>query len=599
MHNRLFIERLLRIKRINEMKKILYISILMACLTLSCSEDFLNRLPLDELSPADYFKTANDLKLYANRFYPLLPSHSGYGGGTFWTDQNSDNMVPMVEDARLAGTRVVPSSGGGWTWDDVRQANYFLDHCYNYPQEADLKKVYIAEVKLFKALLYFDKLKTFGAVPWFTTALYPDSPELYAARDSRDVVTDSIIACLDYAIANLKPKSQTEAFRMNKEAALLFKARICLYEGTWEKYHQNTPFGVAGKDGSKYLQLAASAADQLIKLGTHSLYKGPAGQEYFSLFNQLDYSTNPEVILWKKYDVGLGVYHYCSQYLPFGAGNTGVTKSLMDDYLCTDGKPISVSPLFLGYDSIQREVANRDPRLLQSMLLPGFPMTINAPNSPNRLFVKPALDGNQSRATTGYCMNKGANLEYSQQLSAGGTMASIILRYTEALLIYAEAKAELGTITQTDVDNTINKIRGRVGMVPLNISGITADPDWDFPALSPVINEIRRERRIEMAFEAQRWDDLARWRAHHLFAGKRPKGIKYIGSNLEGTYFDHLGNPTIFIGQNLYVDSKGLVDPYQLKFPLGLGFVPGRDYLSPIPSDEITLNSKLVQNPGW
>jgi hypothetical protein len=581
------------------MKKTIYVSMLMALLTISCSEDFLNRLPLDELSPDEFFKSANDLKLYANRFYPLLPSHSGYGGGTFWIDQNSDNLVPMSEDARLTGTRVLPSTGGGWTWDNIRQVNYFLDHCYLYPQEAELKKVYIAEVKLFKALLYFDKLKTFGNVPWYTTALNPDSPELYASRDSRDIVTDSIIACLDYAIENLKPLSQTEPFRLNREAAILLKARICLYEGTWEKYHQNTPFGVAGKDGTKFIQLAASSAEQLMKQGTRSIYKGPAGQEYFSLFNQLDYSANQEVILWKKYDVGLGVFHYCSQYLPFGAGNTGVTRSLMDDYLCTDGKPISVSPLFLGYDSIQREAANRDPRLAQTMLLPGSPMTINIPGSPDMLFTKPALDGNQSRATTGYCMNKGANLEYSQQQSSGGSMASIILRYTEALLIYAEAKAELGTISQADIDITINRIRDRVGMVHLNLGSITADPDWDFPSLTPIINEIRRERRIELAFEAQRWDDLARWRAHSVFAGKRPKGIKYIGSNLEGTYFDHLGNPTIFLGQNLYVDANGLVDPYQVKFPAGLGFNPARDYLSPIPSDELTLNKNLVQNPGW
>jgi hypothetical protein len=178
-------------------------------------------------------------------------------------------------------------------------------------------------------------------------------------------------------------------------------------------------------------------------------------------------------------------------------------------------------------------------------------------------------------------------------------MASILFRYTEALLIYAEAKAELGTIAQTDIDNTINKIRDRVGMVHLDLSNITADPDWDFPSLSPVLNEIRRERRIELAFEAQRWDDLARWKAHHLFAGKRPKGIRYIGSNLEGTYTDYLGNPTIVLGQNLFVDANGLVDPYQIKFPDGLGFDPERDYLSPIPSDEITLNNNLIQNPGW
>lgn len=583
------------------MKNIIYSILLCIFSMVACTEDFLNRVPLDELSPDDYFKTANDLKLYANRFYPLLPSHSGYGGGTFWTDANSDNLVPGVEDARLSGTRVLPSSGGGWTWDNIRQANYFLDHCYLHKGEEALKKTYIAEVKLFRAMLYFDKLKTFGDVPWFSTALNPNSPELYSSRTKRNIVADSIIADIDFAIANLKQKSQAEAFRLNKEAALLFKARVCLYEGTWEKYHAGTPFGVAGSNGTKYIQIAADAAGQLMALGTLSLYKGPAGKEYFNLFNQVDYSSNPEVIMWKKYDVGLGVYHWCSQYLPFGAGDIGVSKSLFDDYLCTDGKPVSVSPLFAGYDSIQAESKNRDPRLAQSMLLPGHDVTINSPGGTlDRKFERPALDQSQQfRATTGYCMYKGANLEYSQQLSSGGTMASIFFRYTEALLIYAEAKAELGTITQTDIDNTINKIRDRVGMVHLNMAAITSDPDWDFPSLSPLINEIRRERRIEMAFEAQRWDDLARWRAHSVFAGKRPKGIKYIGSNLEGKYKDAQGKPTIEIGKNLYVDANGNIDPYQVKFPAGLGFNPGRDYLSPIPTDELTLNKNLVQNPGW
>ena len=122
----------------------------------------------------------------------------------------------------------------------------------------------------------------------------------------------------------------------------------------------------------------------------------------------------------------------------------GVTKSLMDDYLCTDGKPISVSPLFLGYDSIQVEAANRDPRLAQTMLLPGFPMTINIPGYPDMIFTKPALDGNQARATTGYCMNKGANLEYSQQQSSGGTMASIISEIYRSLVDLCRSKSRTG-----------------------------------------------------------------------------------------------------------------------------------------------------------
>lgn len=584
------------------MKKYLsYLFTLGFLFLVSCSKDFLDRSPMDELSPDAYFKTANDLKLFANRFYPLIPAHSGYGGGTFWLEKNSDNLVPGAFDIRLSGTRTVPSSGGGWDWSEIRQTNYFLNHLTEVNDDPASARVYIAEVKFFKALLYFDKVKTFGDVPWLNSALTTVSPELFAPRDSRKVVIDSVIANLDYAIANLKPISGTEPQRINKESAILMKARICLYEGTWEKYHKDTPFGVSGQDGTGFLSMAANTADQLMKGGTVSLYKGPAGKEYWDLFNKLDYSGNPEVLFWKKFDVPLGVYHQVSSYLSSAAGDIGINKTLIDSYLCTDGKPVSVSPQFMGYDSLAAEVKNRDPRLSQTIFMRGYDQTINSPGGGADIkFIKPAIDlSGQFRATTGYCIYKGVNPEFSQHLSSGGTMGSIVLRYAEALLIYAEAKAELGTITQSDVDKTVNALRDRVGMVHLTINNITTDPKWDFPSLSPIINEIRRERRIELAFENFRWDDIARWRAHQLITGKRPRGIKYVGSNLEGTYKDYLGNPTIILGQNLLVDGSGFLDPYKTALPIGFGFNPGRDYLSPVPSDEITLNKSLTQNPGW
>ena len=569
----------------------------------SCTEDFLERYPLDELSPGEFFQTSNDLKLYANSFYTLLPSHSGFGGGTFWYEKNSDNLVPSVPDTRLQGIRTIPSSGGGWEWGNVRQANYFLDHCYDNLTDTVNAPVYIAEVKFFKAFIYFDLLKTFGDVPWFTHALDTDSPELFSPRDSREAVADSIVACLDEAIAGLKMIGESEPFRINKECALMLKARVCLYEGTWEKYHQGTPFGVPGEDGTEFITLAASAAEQLMQMGTSSLYNpGPENAPYWSLFNQLDYSGNPEVLLWRKYDVDLEVTHNLGQYLPNAGGDIGITKSMVDSYLCTDGQPISVSPLFGGYDSLSLEARNRDPRMAQTIFLPGDPRTVNRPGGGEDLiFYLPPLDGvGQWRATTGYCMYKGVNIEYSQQESVGW-MGSIIFRHAEALLIYAESLAELGTITQGDLDNSVNLLRDRVGIVHLDLNNITTDPDWDYPTLSPIINEIRRERRVELAFENTRWDDLARWRAHHLIVNQRPRGVKYIGSNLEGKYFalDGSGDPSIIVGENLFVDGEGFVDPYQTLLPSGFGFNPDRDYLSPIPSDELTLNTSLQQNPGW
>jgi hypothetical protein len=306
--------------------------------------------------------------------------------------------------------------------------------------------------------------------------------------------------------------------------------------------------------------------------------------------------------MWKKYDVGLEITHYLSQFLPNAGGDIGITKSFIDDYLCTDGQPISVSPLFMGYDSLALEAQNRDPRFAQTVFLPGHLRTTGSPGGAEDLiFDKPPLDGvGQWRATTGYCLYKGVNTDFTQQMGAGW-MGSIIFRFAEVLLIYAEARAELGIITQQDIDETVNLLRDRVGMIHMDLSNIVTDPDWDFPELSPIINEIRRERRIELAFENARWDDIARWRAHRLIVNQRPKGVLYIGSNLEGTYLsiDGSGTPSIIIGENLFVDNDGFVDPYQSQMPNGFGFNPERDYLSPIPSDELTLNNNLSQNPGW
>jgi starch-binding outer membrane protein, SusD/RagB family len=585
------------------MKLINYIFlVLFVAFSYSCDKDFLERMPLDELAPSDFFDTPEQLELYANRFYVLLPAHTDYFN-TFWIDRNSDNLVPTVFDPRLGGTRTIPSSAAaaGWVWTEIRQANYFLQHCNTANgTRADINH-YIGEVRFFRAFLYFDKLKNFGDVPWTSKVLNTSSPELYMARTNRKAVVDSILADLDSAIINLKSSSIAEKFRINKEVAMLLKARVCLYEGTWEKYHAGTPFGVNGSDGTTYLEKAAETSGNIIQQNNYGIYKGPAGKEYGSLFIQTDYSDIKEVMLWKKFNVGLQVANNVSRSLSGGGGNIGMSKGLIDSYLCTDGKPISLSPEFGGYDSLELEAANRDPRLPQSLFLKGYDQLVNAPGTMNQKYNLPPLDGSGDfRNTTGYGIYKGVNPEYSQQANnLNGTTGSIIFRYAEVLLINAEAKAELGTVTQADIDNTINLLRDRVNMPHLEIDNIANDPNWDFPSLSPIINEIRRERRVELACEGMRWDDLARWRAHQLITGKRPKGVKYLGSNLEGAYKDYQGTPTIFVGVNLFVDENGFVDPYQNVLPNGFGFDPNRDYLSPIPSDEITLNSNMGQNPGW
>lgn len=578
--------------------------IVLSFLILSCDRDFLDRMPEDRITPEAFFNTPEDLKLFANRFYPLLPAHRSYFY-TFMIDQNSDNLAPGMYDTRLAGTRTIPSSAssGNWTWSDIRQANYFLEHCNSAEGSTSEINQYIGEVKFFRAFLYFDKVQTFGNVPWISKPLNTDSEELMMPQSDRNVIIDSILIDLDLAIQYLPLANKVEQGRINKETALLLKARVCLYEGTWEKYHEGDVFGVQNSNGVKYIEEAAETAKELMDMKTFSIYKGPSDMEYGALFNQLDYSGNPEVLLWKKFDLSLQVTHNYSRTLSAGGGNTGITKRLVDSYLCTDGNPISISSEFKGYHSLIEEFTNRDPRLLQTVYKKGDWQSIDPLGEFDGLiYGLPTLDATDHfKSTTGYGVRKGINTDFrSQQYAENiGTVGSIIFRYAEALLIYAEAKAELGEFNQEDADISINLLRNRVNMPHLKVESIQIDPNWDFPDLSPIINEIRRERRVEMALEGTRWDDLARWKAHHIFIDKRPKGVKYIGSDLEGAYKNAAGKPTINLGVNLFVDENGFVDPYQNSLPQGYKFKPQRDYLSPIPTDELALNPNLKQNPGW
>jgi len=566
------------------------ISLIVALLLVTaCEEDYLIRLPQDQISTYDYWNTTNDLKTYVNQFYPNFDDNSEWTGGIFWFDVGTDNMIAEHYDARLAGTRVV-SVSGGWNYTQIRSVNYFFESYEKCEDDFANYKQYVGEAYFFRAYFYGNLLQTYGDVPWIDKTLLPNSEELYAPRTNRNEVANYILADLDKAIEYMDSGPNEDGMRLNKEIAILYKSRIALYEGTWEKYHAGTDFGLSGSDGSTLLQEAADAAEQLINMGVYSIYtENDPGWAYWHLFNSpYDYEGHPEVMLWKKYDIDLGMKHFHQFYLPQYGGGVGITQSLVDDYLCSDGLPISLSLLYQGDTTTPVVAANRDPRLKQTMYTPGWPMAIVDLDT-TRVFERSLLpaSGNH-KCVTGYQLNKGA-LPDPSQMEGGSVTPSIIFRYAEALLNFAEAKAELGTLTQNDVDKSIKLLRDRVGMPNLDLATIQPDPDWDFPLLSPVINEVRRERRIELACEGYRWNDIARWRAHHLIINMKPKGA----------FFSAEEYPELEVGVSVFVDENGYVDPYQASLPDGYGFDPNRDYLSSIPTEQLTLNSNLEQNPGW
>lgn len=572
------------------MKRFNILHILSLLFVLSgCENNFLDRTPLDAVTSPDYFKTPNDLRAYVNQYYSnaFFPKYANHG-----SDKGTDNQIGNAPDQRLEGTRTVATSGS-IGFGNVRSINYFFENYKKVEQNYALKdyQQYLGEAYFFRALIYYALLQTYGEIQVVGNVPGTSSPELYNPRDARNVVADHIITSLDSAAIYLTADKTKGAGRINKWMALLIQSRVALYEGSWEKYHANTPFGAAGSQPQKYFTKAAEAALKIMESGVYNIYStGTPSSDYKNLFAMQDYSSNSEVMFWREYnnDLSRGDVDFVNDRnirMETPSGNT-ITKELADAYLCTDGKPISQNALFKGYDDLNKEIQNRDPRFAQTISPPVEIWKIFA-NGTHQTW-KDVYDRLNTtadfNAPSGYLIQKGYNPNMVYHVQQYEQSPAVIYRYAEALLNYAEAKAELGTLSQNDVDISIKKLRDRAGMPNLLINSIAVDPAWDFPELSPLINEIRRERRVELALEGFRWNDIARWAAGgQLITGKRPKGFK--ASQLRVNPFG--------------VDENGFLDPFKNALPNGYRFRTDRDYLTSIPMSEIVLNPKLTQNPGW
>lgn len=575
------------------MRKIFFIlTICSALLTTSCTDDLLDRTPLDEISEPEFWKTTSDLELYTNSFYNKLPGWSGVGfGSAQMPDVGTDLGLGNGISSRLHGSQGIPNAANNslWSWDEVRQANYFLSNVSKATDglETDINQ-YTGEGYFFRAYFYYDLLKKYGDLPIYESYFDNlDTEELYKARSPRNEVVEFMLADLDKAISLLKSKSSLSTPRINKEAALLLKATIALYEGTWEKYHAGTDFGVSGSDGTAFLEQAADAAKTLIDGGTRSLHSS-----YGGLFNQTNLSTNSEVILWREYDyVGLGNSFGNDAQVQW-PNNFSYSLSAIRSYLAADGLPTAISTLTTDDKELAEIEKNRDPRLAETLMVPGDVTVVNI-NGSMIYWTAPIIE--QSVGAYESQKYRIVELDPSTNNYSRNT-AKILMRYGEALLIYAEAKAELGTITQNDLDITINKLRERAGFdfvanptARLTISPIEDPNKLDYGyVLSDLLHEIRRERAVELMNEGFRLDDLMRWRAHELFVGEdqRPKGA----------YYEAL---IVNTASNLDVDENNYIDPYVGDIPDGYGFNPDRDYLLAIPAEELVLNTNLTPNPGW
>jgi len=618
----------------------------------ACKKDFLDRPPKDSIVNDNFWNNVSDIRLYLNGLYNdciwghnqdpsraplnLRGSHLAYG------DAYSDNASYQGQNVnvRMTEAYVVPLNDdvNGWDWNAIRKINYFLSNYQRAKVSTDELRRYAAEAYFFKAWAYFRKVKIFGDVPWLQTDLNVNSPELYAPRDSRKVVMDSVLMCINRAIEWFPEGTKADPVgRINKDKAQFLKARICLYEGTYRKYH--TELGL--NDANKWLEEAEKASKYLIDAKRYNLLN-TGSAAYYSLFSQRDASirTNTEAILGKEYSLTLKIGHDLTRYFQQN-NHLGLCaqKSLIDEYLCADGRPIYIdgtpanyikNPLFLGYGK-WIELKNRDPRMTQTITQPGeywsiFNQSTGISDITVNGIIYPAISFT-GREHSGYRFAKhwlGAKDLIDN--ASGSTQSAIEFRYAEMLLSYAEAKAELGTISQADVDLTINELRKRAGFdfvkypsAKLIIGNEPKDPRLDAiyreklkVAPSALIREIRRERRIEMVLEDLRYDDLMRWKAGPLLTVPM-RGMKFtaeLQALYNGDYASGKVNPVTGIKEiaakatlnsQVFVDDEGFIILKPKSTNITNGILPWADYmyLWPIPKGELVLNPQLKQTAGW
>ncbi len=580
-----------------------YIVLLMSLFYLgACSKNFLDKPPLTQISNDKYWKTSNDLENYVLQFYSTFPAYNtvgSYMGLIGWDGtRGSDTQISSSPSTLWAGTRSPVSSGGEWKWENIRDINIFFANYEKCEDSFEKYKHFVGEAHFFKAWFYFDKVKDYGDVPWFSKPLEMDSEELFKTQDPRTQVVDSILWHLDKAIEYLNPLKDAKGGnnRLSKQAALIFKSRVALYEGTWQKYHKGTDFGTAGANPEKYLQQAVAAAEELMKpeYGME-LYSTNSPQiDYGHLFSVVNQSSNKEVILWKSYSVNQNLSHSFQIYVSDRTAGIQMTLQQVAHYLGKNGEPFDyyqIGKTVKGNDYLSRLATDCDPRLAQTIWTPGQVMWDNGFGK--SVFNKPFLDkSGEALNNTGFQIKKG-NDPKDPQAGGGSSWSSscetgqVIFRYAEALLNYAEAKAELGQTI--DYSKSINLLRKRAGMPDFKVqvdANKSRYADYGY-AVSNELFEIRRERTVELAAEGFRFDDLRRWAAHNLLLNKRPLGYPLKDSE--------------WVGQkiNYKVDADGFIDPYVGVLPKGYGFNKDRDYLNCIPLNEITLNPTLNQNPGW
>ena len=643
------------------MKKfhLLYIAALAA---LTACNGFLDLEPESSLTPPQYLTTEENVGAYATDMYNVLPVHGETSWGVWKNDAATDNIAYSdPSDIFAPGYWRVGQTGGSWSFTEIYRCNYFFDNILkNFEAgkisgNADNIRHYIGEVYFFRAWCYFVKLKALGDFPIVTGCLENDLETLTQAsiRRPRNEVARFILDDLDQAIALLKdvpPSGGTN--RVSKDCAHLFKSRVALYEGTWEKYFKGTAFvpgdpswpgkdfwpdfafpaGSIDEEINWFLDVAMAEskliADKYALTENTGLFQNSAGEDpnpYFDMFGAKDMSDYPEILLWKAYSVSEGVTNSVVEFAAAANQGYGTTKSMVDAFVMADGKPIYASSSYPGDTDLLRITEGRDSRAQLFIKKPGD-RNLHSDSGPESYEIEPWPNIVNSTAsmkyTTGYTLRKGLNFDGKMSNRNKSEVGCILFRAAEAYLNYMEACYERTGALDGDAVKYWKAIRDRAHagdyQVSINNTDMTKESRTDWGAWSAGVQvdktlfNIRRERRCELMGEGFRPADIRRWRAmdQMIDVPYHPLGVNLWASLASNEAFLTVNNHNLRENENVSPRSfSTYYAPYHIlannRVYDGYRWNMAH-YLDPIAVQHFLITgggkvegSILYQNPGW
>lgn len=577
--------------------------LLATAVSFSSCDDFLTRDPQDTVTDVpSFWNNEENLRTsfldYYTYFFP------GYQSGwnradnfaetnvADWTDDNAQEVATLF-------TKVAPTTDAdNWDFEKIRNMNLLLSRIQSSSLGEEAKNHWSGVARLFRAMEYAKLVQKFGDVPYYDAVVgSTDNEQLYRARDPRTTVMDKVNEDLAFACANIRVNDGTKGLTVNRAVAQGFASRIMLFEGTWQKYHANNTAKAA-----EYLKAAKDYAAALMQTNAYSI-----APSYKSLTTSEDLAGNPEIIMYRSYVENV-VMHSLMSFQNTEHEMSSPSRSFVDAFLTKNGLPIhqAGNTDYKGKE-YAKEIQNRDPRLADNI----------DEESGLRLNGVAAV-----YAASGYYANRYVNKDLINKpggMSSTNTTDAPVMKLNEVMLNYIEAAAELAdlgqyTLTQADFDKTINAIRDRQStQMPhltlagnaLKVNGVEInDPDRD-ATVKPIIWEIRRERRVELAYEGLRFNDLRRWGKLEYADMTKNKKLN-MGAWINKADYPENAEALAKItlcdeNGNIVTGNEGYIMP--ITEVAKMRVMADKDYLYPIPVDQITMYEnhgfKLTQNPGW